>query len=91
MISRRRFAKTLTAAAVGAPLLVAEEKPPSAIGTALTDVVRAQSGQFLDAADMQKIAKDLQDSAPLLERFRAFKLTNSDEPDFTFSSLARRW
>ncbi len=91
MISRRRFAETLTAAAIGAPLVFAEEKAPSALGKSLTEVIRAQSGRFLDATEMERIAKDLQESAPVLERFRAFKLTNSDEPDLTFSALARRW
>jgi hypothetical protein len=94
VIGRRAFAKNIAAAAVGAPLALAaeeKEKPPSALGKAMTAVVRAQSGQFLDAAEMERIGKDFEEYAGFLERFRAFKLTNSDEPDVTFSALARRW
>ncbi len=93
MISRRVFAKTLAAAAAATPLALAEErtKQPSALGKAMAEVVRAQSGQFLDGAEMEKIENDIEDYAPRLELYRSFKLTNSDEPDFTFASLARRW
>jgi hypothetical protein len=92
MISRRAFAKSIAAAAAGAPLALAEEKEkPSAVAKAMTEVVRAQSGQFLDTAEMEKIAKDMEGYASRLERFRNFELKNSDEPDFTFAALARRW
>ncbi len=92
MISRRTFAKSIAAATVGAPLALAEEKEkPTAIAKAMTEVVRAQSGQFLDIAEMEKIEKEIGEYAPRLERFRSFKLTNSDEPDFTFAALTKRW
>ena len=39
---------------------------------------------------MKRIEKDFQDYMPYLERFRDFKLVNSDEPDFTFTSLTTR-
>ncbi|HEX9162052.1 MAG TPA: hypothetical protein VF980_10140 [Thermoanaerobaculia bacterium] len=91
--SRRTFAKTLALAPFLSIDSLAQEtpKPPSALGNALTEVVRAQSGQFLDAAEMQQASKDFQDYAGLLERFRSFKLVNSDEPDFTFSARTSRW
>lgn len=92
MISRRAFAKSIAAATIAAPLAIAQEKEKSsAVARAMTEAVRAQSGQFLDAAEMEKVAKEIEEYAPSLERFRSFRLTNSDEPDFTFASLARRW
>jgi hypothetical protein len=39
---------------------------------------------------MKRIEKDFQDYLPYLEPLRDFKLANSDEPDFTFTSLTRR-
>lgn len=96
--TRRQFAKTLTAA--GAAVLVAtdavaqETKPeekPNALGLALAGVTRAQFGQYLSEEELSQIGKDFQDYAPYIEDFRKFKLTNADEPDFTFHSLTGRW
>jgi hypothetical protein len=94
--SRRQFAKALSALPLAASTsLLAqaapEEPPTSALAVALTGVVRAQSWAFLDDEEMSKIGKDLQEWVPAVERLRQFKLANSDEPDFSFSSLARRW
>ena len=92
--TRRHFAKTLTAALAAAPLVAQEaekEKPPSAFGLALAGLVRAQYGQHLSEDELAQIGKDFQDYAPFVEGFRDFKLTNADEPDFTFSSLTDRW
>ena len=94
--SRRQFAKALSVLPLAAaPSLLAqaapEEPPASALAVALTEVVRAQSWAFLDDEDMRQIGKDLQEWVPAVERLRQFKLVNSDEPDFSFSSLTRRW
>lgn len=92
--TRRHFAKTLTAALAAAPLAAQEppkEKPPSQLGLALAGVVRAQYGQFLSEEELAQIGKDFQDYAPFVEGFRVVKLTNADEPDFTFHSLTDRW
>ena len=35
--------------------------------------------------------KVLREHAALVERLRAFPLKSSDEPDFTFSALTKRW
>jgi hypothetical protein len=68
-----------------------EEKTPSALGKALSEVVRAQHGQFLTAEDLATIDSGFQDLAPYVERFREYPLVNGDEPDFSFIALARRW
>ena len=93
--TRRQFAKTLTAA--GAAIAVVDlnaqekEQPPNPLGLALAGVVRAQFGQHLSEDELTQIGKDLQEWVPAVERLRQFKLVNSDEPDFSFSSLTRRW
>jgi hypothetical protein len=101
--SRREFAKTLTAAgaAIAAGELVAQTPPmpapvqgpppPSPLGKALKEVVRAQSGPYLSDDELERIGTDLQELMPLVERLRQFPLVNSDEPDVTFSALTRRW
>ena len=90
--SRRQFAKALAALPlVAVPGVAQEEKPPSPLAGALLEVVRAQSGQHLDSEELARIEKDLKEWAPAVERLRQFKLTNADEPDFSFSSLTRRW
>lgn len=90
--SRRQFAKTLTAAIAAAKLGAQEkEQPPSPFGLALTGLVRAQYGQFLNEEEMTRIGKDFQDYAPFVEGLRKFELENGDEPDFTFHSLTDRW
>jgi hypothetical protein len=96
MHSRRDFARTLTIAAAALPLLdarAAEETPPkpSPLADAQTAVVKAEYGQHLTAAELEEIRKSFNESAPYLQKFREFKLTNGQEPDVTFSSLVKRW
>jgi len=96
--SRRHFAKSLAVAAAAIPLnrpeALAQTSPQAAVrsplASALAVVVRAQHGKHLSEDEMKRIEKDFQDYIPYLDRFRDFKLVNSDEPDFTFSSLTRR-
>jgi hypothetical protein len=64
---------------------------PSPIARAMTEVVRAEGGPHLSDEEMTRIAKEFEDYAPFLERLRAFKLTNADEPDTTFQALTERW
>ena len=68
-----------------------EAKRPTALAIALAGVVSAQSGQYLNEAEMQKVFDDFKDYIPYVEGFRDYKLTNADEPDFTFHSLVQRW
>lgn len=99
--SRREFAKTLTAAGAAAivgsdltaqtPPAAPPPAPPSKLAEALTQVVRAQSGQYLSDDELERIGKDFQDLMPAIDRLRQFPLVNSDEPDITFSASTRRW
>ncbi len=85
--TRRQFARSVGAAAVLiAPLTLADSKSPDAEA----GLVKAEFGQYLSAEELEKIRKDLAESAPLLETFRAVKLANGDEPDWTFSAMAKR-
>jgi len=84
--SRRSFAKALSAAAaLIATDIHAETAPP-----AQAELVRAEFGQFLSGDEVERIRKDFAESAPFLQKFRDMKLQNGDEPDFTFSALAKR-
>ena len=92
--TRRSFAKAVavTAVSVAVPAsgtIGGRERPP--LHEALTSVVRAQSGQYLDDADIERIRSDFKDYVPALERLRAVKLANSDEPDVAFAALPKRW
>ncbi|HEX2060043.1 MAG TPA: hypothetical protein VHK90_04830 [Thermoanaerobaculia bacterium] len=96
MRNRREFAKTLAVAGAVAPLVVADAAAqsasrPSALGDALTNVIVASYGQHLTPQELERISRDMQDYAPSIEGFRKFRLTNADEPDFTFHSLTERW
>jgi len=87
MTSRRTFTRILAAGAA-MPLVALAETPPAA--HALAEVVRAESGKYLSGEELAKIEKDFAESAPAIARLRDFKLSNGDEPDFTFHALARR-
>jgi len=90
--TRRDFTKALTAAAaLIAADVVAETTTPPAVANAQTELVRAEFGQFLGNDEIEKLRKDFAESAPLLQKFRDFKLKNSDEPDVAFAALVKRW
>ena len=93
--TRRKFAQTIAAVTAALPVIVhdlpAQAKPPSPLAIALTGVVSAQSGRYLDADEMQRIYDNFKEYVPFVERLRAFELVNADEPDFTFQSLVERW
>lgn len=96
--TRRNFARIMTAAAAALPVVTADvfgqtarAMRPTPLAIALAGVVSAQSGQYLDEAEMQKVFDDFKDYIPYVESFRDYELENADEPDFTFHSLVRRW
>ena len=90
--SRRDFARAVAAATVVLPTVATragdDTRPP--LASELADVVRAQSGAHLTPEEMERVRADFRDYVPLLERLRAFKLVNADEPDFTFGALTKR-
>jgi hypothetical protein len=90
--TRRDFAKTLSAAAgfIAADLHADTPPPVPASANAQAELVRAEFGQFLAGDDIDKVRKDFADSAPFLQKFRDVKLANGNEPDLTFSALAKR-
>ncbi|MCA1619535.1 MAG: hypothetical protein LC795_09550 [Acidobacteria bacterium] len=114
--SRRRFTRTLAAAALAAPAAalaaraqtppatkepVAPPNPqptptpapqqqgpprPSPLAEAYGEVARLRFGERLSPEQMQAVKRDLEGNVRTAERLRAFKLKNSDEPDFAFEA-----
>ena len=113
--SRRRFAKTLAAAALAAPAALAaraqtppaskepaappnpqptptpapqQQGPPrpSPLAEAYGEVARLRFGERLTPEQMQAVKRDLEGNVRTADRLRAFKLKNSDEPDFAFEA-----
>ena len=107
--SRRRFTKTLAAAFVAAPVIIAraqtppaskepkappnpqptpqQEPPkPSPVALAYAEVARARFGELLSAEQFEAVKRGLEGNVRTADRLRAFKLKNSDEPDFVFSA-----
>jgi hypothetical protein len=112
--SRRRFTRTLAAAALAAPAAalaaraqtppatkepVAPPNPqptpspspqgpprPTPLAEAYGEVARLRFGEKLTPEQMQAVKRDLEGNVRTAERLRAFKLKNSDEPDFAFEA-----
>lgn len=116
--SRRKFAKTVAAALVAAPLAsvladaqtpvptqtpaapkepvappnpqptpsaqAAAQQQPSPLAEAYAEVTRVRFGGHLDEEDSRRLRRDLEGYARTSQRLGAFKLQNSDEPDFVF-------
>ena len=95
--TRREFAKALALASAVAPLVVTDAAaqsaptPHSPLGDALTNVIVATYGQHLTPQELERISRDMQEYVPSIEGLRKYKLTNADEPDFTFHALTERW
>lgn len=68
-------------ASVVAPALPAADAPEEPLH---------EFAQFLTKDELERIRKDFAESAPFLQKLRDVKLTNGDEPDFTFVALAKR-
>ncbi|HEY0375720.1 MAG TPA: hypothetical protein VGC87_02050 [Pyrinomonadaceae bacterium] len=96
--SRRRFAKSIAATLVAAPLAArlagaqtpAKPTEPTApqelspTAEAYLSVARARFGDKLSPEQLEQIKKDLDGNVRTTERLRAVKLKNGDEPDFVF-------
>jgi hypothetical protein len=57
---------------------------PSPLAEAYGEVARLRFGERLSPEQLQAVKRDLEGNVRTAERLRAFKLKNSDEPDFAF-------
>lgn len=93
--SRRVFLRQLTASPLVPAALAADavsgsaqaQTPPvsdSAQVDALADLVRARFGSYLAPGDMEGIKRGIERNIRYADALAQVKLTNADEPDFTF-------
>ena len=93
--TRREFGKTLGALAVPfvatPPLEAQAEKKPSqpeastpSPAHAVVEIIRQKYGKYLTADQLDEIRKRVERNQSRTESLRGFKLSNSDEPAFTF-------
>lgn len=59
---------------------------PSPLAEAYGEVARLRFGERLSPEQLQAVVRDLEGNVRTAERLRAFKLKNSDEPDFSFEA-----
>lgn len=59
---------------------------PSPLAEAYAGVARLRFGERLSAEQFDAVKRDLEGNVRTADRLRAFKLKNSDEPDFTFQA-----
>jgi hypothetical protein len=59
---------------------------PSPVAEAYTEVARARFGERLSAEQLEAVKRHLEGNVRSAERLRAYKLQNSDEPDFVFGA-----
>jgi hypothetical protein len=59
---------------------------PSPVAEAYGEVARLRFGEHLTPEQLQAVKRDLEGNVRTAERLRAFKLKNSDEPDFAFEA-----
>jgi hypothetical protein len=60
--------------------------PPSPLALAYGEVARLRFGEHLTPEQLEAVKRDLEGNVRTAERLRAFKLRNSDEPDFAFEA-----
>lgn len=58
--------------------------PPSPVVEAYAEVGRLRFGDKLTPEELARMKRDIEGNVRTAERLRAFKLKNSDEPDFIF-------
>jgi len=90
--TRREFNKSLAALAA-VPVVAAEamaeaaQQPnPVPPAQALTDIVRARYGRFLNEDQLKKLREQLETGIRIGELLHRSPTTNADEPDFIFSA-----
>jgi hypothetical protein len=63
-----------------------EPPKPSPVAIAYAEVARARFGDQLNAEQFEAVKRGLDGNVRTADRLRAFKLKNSDEPDFVFGA-----
>ncbi len=64
----------------------AQTSKPSPLAEAYTEVARVRFGEQVKPDDLTRMTRDLEGNVRNSDRLRAFKLQNSDEPDFIFNA-----
>jgi len=67
----------------------AQQQPPpkpSPVAVAYAEVARARFGERLSAEQFEAVKRDLEGNVRAADALRAYKLQNSDEPDFVFGA-----
>lgn len=66
----------------------AQQQPPkpSPVAVAYAEVARARFGDKLSAEQFDSVKRDLEGNVRAADALRAYKLENSDEPDFVFGA-----
>ncbi|HKG13292.1 MAG TPA: hypothetical protein VKB12_08130 [Pyrinomonadaceae bacterium] len=67
----------------------AQQQPPpkpSPVAVAYAEVARARFGEKLSAEQFESVKRDLEGNVRASDALRAYKLENSDEPDFVFGA-----
>jgi hypothetical protein len=65
---------------------VQQPPKPSPVAVAYAEVARARFGERLSAEQFESVKRDLEGNVRAGEALRAYKLQNSDEPDFVFGA-----
>jgi hypothetical protein len=60
--------------------------PPSALAVLYAAVAQVRFGEHLSKEELESVKRDLDGNIRTADRLRAFKLQNSDEPDFVFGA-----
>jgi hypothetical protein len=66
------------------PTAAQQPQPPSPLALAYAEIARLRFGEHLNAEQLESVKRDLEGNVRTAERLRAYKLKNSDEPDFIF-------
>src|SRR3954467_9418017 len=70
------------------PTPAGQQQPPkpSPVAVAYAEVARARFGERLSAEQFESVKRDLEGNVRASDALRAYKLQNSDEPDFVFGA-----
>jgi hypothetical protein len=70
------------------PTPAGQQQPPkpSPVAVAYAEVARVRFGERLSAEQFEAVRRDLEGNARAADALRAYKLQNSEEPDFVFGA-----